>query len=471
VPEWLDAAYLGELQTSISERTRELDARFGAAKQAPTDDLDAEQRALIEGIAAASPHVHDAATRFGEAGEAIGIDDLLVAVDAQSSGLQALALAREQLLDLRGLIELAYSDERRIQSFVGAEVKTAAPDAAAIPLDELAPALIALQERNLERAARLATMLAESVPEVDAAVDGAGDAEPADQERLAAERARLEAADGLLALSESAMRGAAESLARVGSEEIAITQTQDRVETAVKGLEGLRRLFFTIVEHLRDTARREIEIADETESAGGLPTEQRAESFDPVAARQSDLADLTGRLAEALHEQALEGPAPGTEPVDPAVAEELAERLTRAAELVLNASGEMTAAAVALSGDDAEPDVDAIRSRQDEAVKQLAEAIAVLEPPPPPQPEEQDGEQGESQEQSQEASQEGQDGQSGEQEQPGEQAQAGEAEAAAQAEQSADPGQLLQSVRDREAERHRRNARGQSGYEPVDRDW
>lgn len=470
VPEWLDAAYLGELQTSISERTVEVDARFAAAKAAPSDELEADQRELIEGIAAAAPHVHEAAERFGAAGAAIGIDDLLVAVEAQVDGLQALALAREQLLDLRGLIELSYADERRIQSFV--DPKPAAGDderasAEPLPLDELAPALIALQQRNVLRAERLATMLAESVPEVDAA---AGDpADPADAERLAAERARLEAADGLLALTESAMRGAAESLARVGREKIAVAQTQERVATAVKGLEGLRRLFFSIVEHLRDTARREVELADETESAGGLPPDQRSDSLDQIAARQAELADLTGRLAEALHQQALEGPAtaPDAEPVDPAVAAEAAERLTRAAELVLNASGEMTAAASDLASDAGEPDVDAVRGRQDEAVKQLAEAIAVLEPPQP-RPEQQDGEQGESEQQQQ--------GQQGEQGQQDAQPQGGGAEAAAppeqaQAEQSADPGQLLQSVRDREAERHRRNARGQSGYEPVDRDW
>ncbi len=493
LPDWLDVEYLAELQTSITERTRELDARFAAARSAASDELSAEQRAAIEAITTAAPHVHDAGERFSEAGQALAIDDGLVAVESQLAGLEALSLAREQLLDLRGLIELSYMDERRIQGFVDPETTTEAAsgsasdpgaDAEPIPLEEIAPALVALQQRNLERAARLARLLADSVPEIDAAAAGATAADPAAQEQLAAERARLEAADGLLALTESAMRGTAEALARVPTDPAATAQSRDRVATAVKGLESLRRLYFTIVEHLRDAARREIEIADETESAGGRPPEQRAAAFELVASRQSELAESTRRLADALHEQALAGPpvATGGEPVDPAVveqgAEQAAERLTRAAELVLSASGEMTTAAAGLSPEGAEPDVDAIRAVQDDSVEHLAEAIAILEPPKQQeqpqqqdqqqQSEQQDGQEGESQD-----PKSGQESETGQPEGEPSQAESAAAEQArqAEAERAADPGQLLQSVRDREAERHRRRTRGQSGYEPVERDW
>jgi hypothetical protein len=164
-------------------------------------------------------------------------------------------------------------------------------------------------------------------------------------------------------------------------------------------------------------------------------------------------------------------------------AEQAAERLTRAAEAVLSASGEMTTAAAGLSPEEgADPDVDAIRAVQDDSVEHLAEAIAILEPPKPQEQQEQQQEQQQQQQQS-----EPQDGQGGESQDPnsGQESEAGQpegepsqAESAAaeqarqaEAERAADPGQLLQSVRDREAERHRRHARGQSGYEPVDRDW
>lgn len=469
LPDWLDVAYLGELQTSIGERTRELDLRFSAAQSGveQASGLEPGERALLEQIAAASPHVHDAAERFDEAGAAIAADELIRALEAQEAGLRALSFARERLLDLRGLIELAFADQRRIQHFVD---PPAAPedDAEPVPLEELAPALVALQTRNLERADRLATLLAEAAAEAGAEGDPAAD-DPAAVEQRTAERARLESADGLLALTESAMRGALESLGRVGDDAAAEDQTRERVGAAVKGLESLRRLFFSIVEHLRDTARRQIELADDTEAAGGRPTDQRAEAFAPIATRQSELATFTGRLAEALHEQALAdpAPAPGGEVVDPAVAAQAAERLTRAAELVLTAGGEMESAATGLATDDTEPEVDALLAKQNDAVRHLAEAIALLEPPQPRRPPEEQEQQGQQQQPEQQEQQE-----QARQEEPSESEQNGAAQQAAQADEpGADPGQILQSVRDREAERHRRKADGQRGYEPVERDW
>ena len=133
---------------------------------------------------------------------------------------------------------------------------------------------------------------------------------------------------------------------------------------------------------------------------------------------------------------------------------------------VLAAADEMEAAAEGIRGAGEEEEAETgeeteaskalgrteIRELQDAAVHNILEALAILEPPSDEQQE--DGEQGDSQEQEQQEEE------------------AGEGTPPDEAEPSGDPGQLLQSVRDREAERHRRNhERGQSGYEPVDKDW
>jgi hypothetical protein len=97
---------------------------------------------------------------------------------------------------------------------------------------------------------------------------------------------------------------------------------------------------------------------------------------------------------------------------------------------------------------------DEIRELQEAALQNILEALAALEPPAE-EPQQGDEEQGDSQPQ--------------EQKQPGDNEGEDEPE---ESETNEDPGQLLQSVRDREAERHRRNReRKASGYEPVDKDW
>ena len=111
-PAWLTREYLVEAQESAAERTGELDARLqaGLAQGAPAG---AEAARQLEAVGAAEPLVkqgHDALTRAARELE----QDLQAALQAQIEGIGALREARESFLDLRGLIETLYADEKRI---------------------------------------------------------------------------------------------------------------------------------------------------------------------------------------------------------------------------------------------------------------------------------------------------------------------------------------------------------------------
>jgi hypothetical protein len=93
------------------------------------------------------------------------------------------------------------------------------------------------------------------------------------------------------------------------------------------------------------------------------------------------------------------------------------------------------------------------RDAQGIALTELEQALAILEPP-------QQQEQGDPQQQPQQ--------QAGEQEQ-GDSDQA--AQPQPQPQRATDPAQLLQEVRDREAQRRRERAKQQAGYESVEKDW
>jgi hypothetical protein len=102
------------------------------------------------------------------------------------------------------------------------------------------------------------------------------------------------------------------------------------------------------------------------------------------------------------------------------------------------------------------PSVDfpAARQHQDEALVELAQALELLTPPEQQGDPGEEGDQGEQQQQQQ-------------QEQP----QQDEEQAQQQASPPADPSQLLQGVRDREAQRRRDREQGRTGYETVEKDW
>jgi hypothetical protein len=105
------------------------------------------------------------------------------------------------------------------------------------------------------------------------------------------------------------------------------------------------------------------------------------------------------------------------------------------------------------------PEFEPIQSQQQAALEELADALALLQPPQ--QEQDRNGEPGQD---PQQQDQPGQDSESGDRQ--------SEQPEPSEAEQTGDPGQMLQSVRDREAERHReRGKRNQQGYEPVTKDW
>ena len=449
-PAWLDAEYLAQSQADWVDRTEELDARLQGGLQAAAvqpDGLSPALRAVLE----AEPFVREAAERGAEARDLLATGGIEPAVAPQRAAALALAEARERFLDLAGLIETAAADERRIEAVV------TAPEATPASLAEYAEALAELQGRNVERAVRMGTLL-EREREVLSAPPPPNADPAAAQQRLAI----LDQAEEGIGAVEALMRGAAAGLEAVGANGSPgdLDATRTSVAEAVTQLDALRRLFMTLVERIRETARRQQELGDRTEAAAmrAGPDGALSEALGPVRGRQEALAGVAEALAGSLHDQSFEPGAQGADGTDPEAARQLAERFALAAERVLVAREAMGSAAGAMAEDPAT--LDAIRPPQDTAVAELAAALEILSPPQEPESDDEgdsgDGEQPESGEPDSGA------GDTAPDPQPSD---PGDAE-------DVDPGRLLQEVRDREARRHREQSRGgRLQSEPVERDW
>ena len=448
-PRWLTLDYLTEQQQSVEERTRELHARLAAglsvegAETAPDEEI----AHLLDMVREAEPFVEQGQRGFERAREALEREDLATATTAQREAITALLDARESFLDLRQLIEAAYADEVLIHRLLSPEEKEEA-----VPLPEILPGLRSLQGKNLGRGERLAKMIEVEQGRIPA------NPEAEQAEAVEAQRQRLTAAEPVLATTREAMQLAREGLGPLESSPPVAEQLASArrgVDRAKLGFEALRRLFFSIVEHLRETARRQLELNDETQDVAALHANAPAEAsarLGPLLPRQQQLAETAGALADALEEQSRQQADAMLDPNTPAQASaetpDMGERLRRAGELVLGAQTDMQSA---IGGIEAEPpEPGKAREHQDVALEQLIQAIAELTPPPSQEQQQQDqsaqGEQGESQ-----------------------QAQAQQGEDSSSAE-SADPAQLLQAVRDRAAQRQRERAKS-SGYQPVEKDW
>jgi len=449
IPAWLTTRALAEAQDDLTQRVEELDTLLKAGLEQAAGAVDPQQIALLEQVGEAEPFVEQAQSDFVRAFELLEADRVPAAAEVQLQGIAALVQARERFLDLKGLVEAAYADEKQIDELLDAAGAEGGP-----AIGEYAETLGSFQTANLERARRIAPLLErerESLESQGASTEEQEEEETEESKALQAQLARLEMAEAILAQTDSAMQSAAESLSALADSPDSLASAQERVKEAVEGLQNLRRIFFSIVEHLREAAERQLELGDETEDAAALAAaepESASQGTDRLAARQGALAEFTEQLAMALHQQSFRDPSEmmgDAAGADEATAQETTRRLAQASELVLAAGEEMAAASEGLSVE--APEFEGVRQRQDTAVAKLAEALALLQPP-----EQQQGQQGQGQEQQ------------GQQEQPGDER---KSEQGAQA-----PDQLLQSVRDREAERHRtRGDRSQQRYEPVEKDW
>ncbi|MEE9281987.1 MAG: VWA domain-containing protein [Myxococcota bacterium] len=433
-PAWLSAAYLGDALAVAAERSRELGARFsaGLAQGAAPVELEVEGARLLAAVEEALPLVRTATWGLERARDAIGRDAALEALAGERDAVAALSAARELFLDLRGLIEASHADQQRLSAALDSEVEEPQQ-----PASEIARALRGVQWTNLGRSERIASLLDEDLAALPP--------EESDEEAQA-QRERFLLAKRLVTLSETAMRDTIEEL---GMKRPELGRAARPAARALQSLEALRRLFFSIVERLRDTARRQLELNDATEQAVAL--EDPVPALGPLIPRQAKLADTVGKLAGALEEQSRRPPgdAPGgaQEGLSPEAQQEMTDRLRRAAELVLAAQSPLQTAAEELAAEELED----VRGKQDQALSHLLEAVALLTPP--------EADRGEGGQQGQDPSAEsGAGGESARQEQP----------------PVVDPSQLLQEVRDREARRRRereRDRRRSASAETVEKDW
>ncbi|MFQ5418575.1 MAG: hypothetical protein ACE5FL_16225, partial [Myxococcota bacterium] len=271
---------------------------------------------------------------FAEAAEAISEGRIEEAPARQAQGVAALLEARELFLDIRGLIEATLADEERIVRFLappqGAETAgEQVAGAAAPPLEEVIPVILELDTKNKQRTARLGGLLrereAQLPPPAPAGAGeapggaalrggGAGGGAARDPSEVDARRRQLALAERILenAVLEmgrvrEALGGAAKSgAAPAAPGEKGRKAAWEAAEHAVERLEDLRRLFFSLIEHLRETAQLEAELADETGDAAALAP--ALEKIAPLAARQETLRERCGKIAEALEEQAERAP-------------------------------------------------------------------------------------------------------------------------------------------------------------------
>jgi len=471
-PAWLTVEYVQDLLENVQDRTKELVLRVEAGVKAkdepPAPDPGQEKsvskgqerrrKSLLLALGEAQPLMEKARDAFGEAGQALASNLLPKAYEAEARGTTLLLKTRELFLDIRSLIEVIYGDEKFMKTLFGRD-----DPGRAAGLEENLPLLGQVQSTNIDRGKRLDGMLDQELEGGDpgkgnstgAPAGGAPGKSTGEDPDL--HRQQIQLAKNLLARAMGSFTGIERSLngwKGKAPNKTDVKKVESGVDESLKHLEALRRLFFSILEHLKETALNQARLADDTRDVATLTEETEIQKgVGPLLPRQRELAAVAKEIAGSLKKQSEQSPNKITarqakgKPEDRA-SQDAAHRLAGAAEHVSRAGQAMDGAIHKMAGNP--KGLKAVQEDQAAAIQNLAEAIQLLSPPPG-DPKKESGEQNQ-------------------QAEP-QAAKAAKARKEEQAE-STDMRQLLQSVRDREAERRReKRQRSTAGYAPVEKDW
>lgn len=422
-PPWLTIPHLTNRQEDAAARTgellRRLEAAVAAAEDPPTEEssdapsgqprVDRARQSIGEAI----PHVREALDAMRSALSAFGGAAVSDAAREGARAVAALSRAIERFAGLRELIEITYADQARAVVVLEADDQD-------VPADLRERLAGVAMEENRERLERMEEMLLE----LRAQASSEGDEGTAGERYELAETLRGEALEALDAATRAlASGGGADTPAGL----------------ALERIEALRRLFFSIVEHLQELLAEQTDTHDQTATVQVEP--QAASPLGFIAERQAAHARTGAALGEALAAQT--DAARGGE--DAQAGENIAEatREVRAGTARMRgAAGTVSASAEA--AERMSPHLEPALADQVAAIGHIENAIRLLRPP------EDQNAGGEQQQQQQQAAA---------QPEPAEQMSRRQAL------------QRLQAVRDREAERQRRRQRDPAPPEPVEKDW
>lgn len=458
LPPWLTPAHLADRQEDAAVRTGGVLGRFEAvAASEAVAGGDVGQARMVRAVAAATPILADGLASMRAAIAALEAGDAGVAVPDQERALRALGDAIEQFAGVRDLIELAYAGQ---QGVIGLLTPAEDSPVATLSTTERAAAIAEIADANTSRLTRLEGLLEEEAAAAAQAQPGdAAEADPEDaQKAREAEAQRYALAEELRAKAQDGLANLTGEVARLAEGAGDVENARTAARTTLDALAELRRLFFTIVEHLRELHAEQTETHDTTATLQFEGSADAAEDLPGdlgyTSERQSAHAALADALAAALAEQAdaaasaaAAGGAPtvagGADSGDPTA------RLGEAAGEVRKAGGRMQSAAAELAdavgrAANMTPELEPALGDQIAAIEHLENALRALSPP--------------------------------NQDQSG--ADSGGQQQQAQPQQSEDEEmsqrqalRRLQAIRDREAERQQRRQEGDAVSQPVEKDW
>ncbi len=440
-PAWLTAGHLTERQGNAAERTDEARLRLQAGSRGPAATSDPAQdepatSRLRKAAAEAIPLLLTATEAMRNAMIALPEEKWSNAAQQQGHALQALTQAIERFAGFRDLIELAYADQSRMVTSLSPAENAGLGSSTTDDMTQWGRKTVA---DNLDRMSRLEPLLREELLAAPM-----GEQDDSEQDDRAQKQEQYEMAQALREKTIEALQAMDRSL---GSQR---ANTLAEASRALQHLEALRRLFFSVVEHLRELLAEQTRTHDETASTLDATIEELPAQLGLLAERQAAHTGVGDAITTALSRQAdAAAQAENQGGQAPSNGIDLAQVI----EEMRSASGLMQSASIALTNAARNarrmsPALEPTLNDQQGAMQHIETAIALMQPPDTRPEQKPPGDE--------------------QQQQQREQQPSGDREQQEMSQRQAL--RRLQAIRDRDAERQRNRQAG-GARDPVEKDW
>jgi hypothetical protein len=404
IPSWLEPAALGERQGGFRDRVEEIRARLAATvdsvdkpagngSAAEPPKLTAEQAKQVAQLRLALPFVTEAVAQMDHAHDSLTAKRLEDATKAERDALVALAQAIEYFADLKQTVDLAFATQQQLIQLLGPQGgQVAAADRARETYEGLASnrsrmgRIKDLITDEQEQLAAQAQQLDEKAKQAGPQGSGAPpDPKRPDPKQLEAAKQQLEQHKQQLDAAE-ALRGDADKL--LATLETAIKTNKEplaQAKLAQVKLDELRKLFFSVIEHLQELLRAQNETKDQTSQANAEDDFTRAPKLAGLSTKEGEHGEMAKAIAEALAKQADAGAKGSQAPGGQNEPQDQAKKFAAAAGEVRQATTDMAEAKAGLDkAGSAKQSVslDGTVKSEGKAADHLEAALKLLQPPP-----------------------------------------------------------------------------------------
>ena len=293
LPSWFTASWLQTEHEQLRDRVKELKDKIAEyamyASQESSEAEDAKAQYTKIAYNSVPPLLNSAEQSLHQAEEKLANSKIIEAIQADIFVNNALMQALEYFADIKHIVEQSYQTHTALEALI-------APDTEGMNTASLTETMVDFTKNLTQNITRLQNL--QLLLEIDKQETLSKEQDPEKSEQIQAMYTKAEE------LRSQALQVVQQSKILAEDPSTNIGSMREELAKADDALYDLRILFFTIIEHLQETARQQEELLQQTTVQSGQEYSQFVSEIPLIGYQQQELAAKTNIISQELQKMA-----------------------------------------------------------------------------------------------------------------------------------------------------------------------